>query len=156
MSLISEFQSLSSIFIIENKHTEENIRIPKTERWISHRPLRAAKYDIDFETSSTQPHNRKRFIDDLEEDEFSPNNKAPSKNGPKKLQKCNFNLAEPDAEKNYSRTINLGKGFMMELKEFRNAYYIVKFGDGQEVRNRFNIPIVQIAVEAMSNYVDAN
>ncbi|GIY06967.1 hypothetical protein CEXT_425991 [Caerostris extrusa] len=73
-------------------------------------------------------------------------------------------LAEPDAEKKIQPyTINLGKGFMMELKEFRNAYYIglVKFGDVQEVRNRFNIPIDQIgvlkkAVEAMSNYVDAN
>ncbi|GIY21298.1 hypothetical protein CEXT_163681 [Caerostris extrusa] len=33
---------------------EENIRIPKTERWISHRPLQSIRYDIDFETSSAQ------------------------------------------------------------------------------------------------------
>ncbi|GIX68050.1 protein PBDC1 [Caerostris darwini] len=41
----------------------------------------------------------KRFIDDLEEEEFSSNSKAPSKNGPKRLRKYNLNLAEPDAEK---------------------------------------------------------
>ncbi|GIX84666.1 hypothetical protein CEXT_677182 [Caerostris extrusa] len=42
----------------------------------------------------------------LQGDEFSPNNKDPSKSGSKKLRKYNLNLAEPDAEKKiYSRTL---------------------------------------------------
>ncbi|GFT25898.1 hypothetical protein TNCV_1518561 [Trichonephila clavipes] len=91
-------------------------------------------------TNPAQCKDRKRFIDDLEDDDFPPmTGKTPAK------------------------ATNTGRGLVMELKEFRNAHYLgfVKFGDGNEVRNRFNIPIDQLtvlkkAIEAIENHIDSH
>ncbi|GBO31390.1 hypothetical protein AVEN_7993-1 [Araneus ventricosus] len=73
-----------------------------------------------------------------------------SKSKAKKQRKLNLTRPEIKTEKkNSSRTtLNLGKGLVMELKEFRNTYYIglEKYGEGQQVRNRFNIPLDQLEV----------
>ncbi|GFR16908.1 uncharacterized protein TNCT_519821 [Trichonephila clavata] len=108
----------------------------------------------------------KRFIDDLEEDDFPhmSNSKTLAKGTSKKQRKFNLNLAESEIDKKHqSYSINLGRGLIMELKEFRNAHYIgfVKYGDGQEIRNRFNIPIDQLsvlkkAIEAMEVHIDSH
>ncbi|GFW33931.1 hypothetical protein TNCV_3590161 [Trichonephila clavipes] len=117
-------------------------------------------------TDPTQCKDRKRFIDDLEDDDFPPmTGKTPAKaTNSKKHRKFNLNLAESENDKKYQPySINLGRGFVMELKEFRNAHYLgfVKFGDGNEVRNRFNIPIDQLtvlkkAIEAIENHIDSH
>ncbi|GFT41269.1 hypothetical protein TNCV_1613891 [Trichonephila clavipes] len=110
---------------------------------------------------------RKRFIDDLEDDDFPPmTGKTPAKatNSKKKQRKFNLNLAESENDKKYQPySINLGRGLVMELKEFRNAHYLdfVKFGDGNEVHNRFNIPIDQLtvlkkAIGAIENHIDSH
>ncbi|GIY40808.1 hypothetical protein CDAR_605971 [Caerostris darwini] len=50
-----DWSTLSSIFMIENKHLMD-------WRKISEFQLRSARYDIDFETSSTQPHSYREIF----------------------------------------------------------------------------------------------
>ncbi|GFY54747.1 hypothetical protein TNIN_252441 [Trichonephila inaurata madagascariensis] len=108
----------------------------------------------------------KRFTDDLEDDGFSRMiSKTPAKaTNNKKQRKFNLNLAESENDKKYQPySINLGPGLIMELKELRNANYLgfVKYGDGQEIHNCFNIPkdqliVLKKAIEAMEIHIDSH
>ncbi|GIY14566.1 uncharacterized protein CDAR_111731 [Caerostris darwini] len=57
--------------------------------------------------------------------------------------------------------IKLGKGLLVEVKEFRASYYVglrKTDEDGSEIRNRFNIPLMQPetlkkACDAMIAYI---
>ncbi|GBM67548.1 hypothetical protein AVEN_73683-1 [Araneus ventricosus] len=107
---------------------------------------------------------RKRSFDfgDNDESDFLLSTPKKSKK-PTPKPKFNLDLSTDGAEAKeippYS--INLGKGVVMEIKEFRSNYYVglSKIGEGgNEVRNRFNMPLIQLdtlrkGCEAMLSYV---
>ncbi|GFR10287.1 uncharacterized protein TNCT_137971 [Trichonephila clavata] len=110
---------------------------------------------------------RKRTFDfpdfaDNDEEDFLIN---PNKKNKKTISKQKFDLDfAKDAIENKIKIppylINVGKGLLMEVKEFRSNFYVglCKVSEANEVRNRFNIPIEQLetfrkALDAMITYV---
>ncbi|GFR07543.1 uncharacterized protein TNCT_590811 [Trichonephila clavata] len=77
--------------------------------------------------------------------------------------KYDLDLSTSDGgvEKNIPHyVIHLGKGLLLEIKNFRSNYYVrlSKVGKVSEVRNRFNIPLIRLetlhkGIEAIMDYV---
>ncbi|GIY70277.1 uncharacterized protein CDAR_248061 [Caerostris darwini] len=178
---ISEFQKLSDGFLIDHydlldmtlisKHQVLNPtvieRLSDILDWnelFKHQPLNhtlLAKH-IDKITE-----HRKRLFD------FTDNDEDDILIAPKRIKRATDNHTKPKYDLDLSSkdnngdksiphySINLGKGLLMEVKEFRSSYYVglsKTNEDGGEIRNRFNIPLLQLetlkkACDAMIVYI---
>ncbi|GFT16735.1 uncharacterized protein NPIL_219581 [Nephila pilipes] len=107
---------------------------------------------------------KRGFFEEEEEDyQILPTKKTATKKGKPASTAFDLDLSPPcsvsDEKKIPPYSIYLGKGVVIELKEFRKSYYIAfsKSADG-EVKNRFNLALDQLhvllkAVEALVEYL---
>ncbi|GFS58232.1 uncharacterized protein TNCV_4916331 [Trichonephila clavipes] len=106
---------------------------------------------------------RKRMFDfaDNDEDDFLIATKKQKRGCDKPKYDLDLSTIDGGAKKNIPPyVINLGKGLLLEVKCFRGSYYVglSKVGEAGEVKNRFNIPLIQLdtfhkGIEAMMAYV---
>ncbi|KAF8789562.1 hypothetical protein HNY73_007492 [Argiope bruennichi] len=112
----------------------------------------------------TMNNDRKRMIEftDNDVDDFLISTKKPKRSTEKPKYNLDLSASDGVGEKQIAPfSIHLGKGVIMEIKEFRGNYYVglSKTNDsGTEVKNRFNIPLIQLETlrkgcEAMIKYV---
>ncbi|GFR16051.1 uncharacterized protein TNCT_82751 [Trichonephila clavata] len=124
----------------------------------------AKTYDyIHYELFPNILDDRKRLFDfpDNDEEDFLISTKKHKRSCEKPKYDLDLSASDGGAEKNIPPyVINLGKGLLLEIKKFRSSYYVglSKVGEGSEVRNRFNIPLIQLetlhkGIEAMMDYV---
>lgn len=84
-------------------------------------------------------------------------------NAPKRKKAAplfHLNLEKETSTKIPHFVVNIGKGIVVEVKEFRKIHYVgfSKLSNTNDVKNRFNIPIDQIesttvALEAVRKHV---
>ena len=109
---------------------------------------------------------KKRAVVQLseDEDETAPLNlkkTAPPKKKPTPLPKFDVDLEGPSYQRDIEPfCVNVGKGAIIEIKQFRKVYYLgfAKIGSDNEIRNRFNFELSQLtnlkkALEAVTEHL---
>ncbi|KAG8179215.1 hypothetical protein JTE90_004043 [Oedothorax gibbosus] len=100
-----------------------------------------------------------------DEDEIAPLNlkkSAPPKKKPALLPKFDVDLEGTSHQRDIEPfCVNVGKGAIIEIKQFRRVYYLgfAKIGPDNEIRNRFNFELSQLgnlkkALEAVTDHLN--